>query len=973
MATDPAAANDLAAAYYLRAQLEDRPDYLLEAWERARYASATIPAARFNLALIQEQLGLTELAERTWTDYERRDHTAWGNEARRRAAKLRQDRQNAAFTQWPQNRRELPGALNARDRARVARLVAPFPTSAERYLEDIWLGQWALSGLQEDLASAQLLAEEVSVVEQDTFATDVVATIARASGARRTALRRGHKAYAEARQLESAFQRGKAIAPYRKAFRELSIADSPLRHMAKLGFVINDFFEQNDPQAAESQLRDIERAIGDRYPHLAARVVATRAFLLNEASRQTEALEAYDHALQEFDHFGDVDQVNAMLSARADVWQRLGHRQLAWREAILTNATASHVPELRGQHVRYAVLASAALALKHPLLALDYQNAVVDLVRGLLAETPPESALAINGIQHHLSSALRFRAEIKIAISQLEGAQQDLTDAGAIADQENEPENGKRNDLQLLIREVTGKQRLAAGDNEGAVRWFTQALESVTVGQSPGLRVSLLSLRAQAHRNAGRPVEAEADLRQALSELRAEEDIQLARRKPGELEGMWSPYLDRFPDAYRQLIDLAVQKDDDREAFRIAERAKALDPLDRLRSLPFAPKRFRELTADNNPLALTEIQERLPEDTFLFEYCVLDDKTYVWVIGHKLFELISLRAKAADVDAWQESVKNGIEWSPPGHVEAFVRSLVQPYRGLIAEPMDLVRRHYGSGLPRIVIIPDRAMHGLPFPALSPDPLLNHHFVDDAIVSVDGSATLYVFSLMRDAELPHGTPSALLIGGPRFDHNLQEAAGLGDLGFAELEVDDITPYYSPVRPLKNIQATVPSFLRLAKDYDVLHIAGHAIVNEKLPAESLFLLAPSGNDRGKLDVKTLAQLSLPKTRLVTLASCASAGGAPVGPEGVAPLVRPFITAGVPGIVGSLWRIEDATARDLLVSFHRHYREQGEDAAKALRAAQLEVHKNLVTTWAAYEVIGFASAPEPARATSTKEKPP
>ena len=77
------------------------------------------------------------------------------------------------------------------------------------------------------------------------------------------------------------------------------------------------------------------------------------------------------------------------------------------------------------------------------------------------------------------------------------------------------------------------------------------------------------------------------------------------------------------------------------------------------------------------------------------------------------------------------------------------------------------------------------------------------------------------------------------------------------------------------------------------------------------------------------------------------------------------RDLSVTGVPAVVGSLWDVEDATAKELLVSFHRLYGQKGLDAAAAMQAAQLEMlRRNTkrgdrpVWVWAPFEVIGYAS---------------
>jgi CHAT domain-containing protein len=166
------------------------------------------------------------------------------------------------------------------------------------------------------------------------------------------------------------------------------------------------------------------------------------------------------------------------------------------------------------------------------------------------------------------------------------------------------------------------------------------------------------------------------------------------------------------------------------------------------------------------------------------------------------------------------------------------------------------------------------------------------------------------------------PSALLAGDPAFDPEL--APGLGRLPAAQREVANISEVYAPLaEPLLGSNATVERFLARARDKSIVHFAGHSIVNPREPSRSLLLLAPSATHRGALEARELlTKLDLRRTRLVFLSACSSAGGYPVGPEGVAPLVRPLIAAGVPAVAGSLWDVEDATAGRVSVSFHRRY---------------------------------------------------
>jgi len=295
--------------------------------------------------------------------------------------------------------------------------------------------------------------------------------------------------------------------------------------------------------------------------------------------------------------------------------------------------------------------------------------------------------------------------------------------------------------------------------------------------------------------------------------------------------------------------------------------------------------------------------------------------------------------------------------------------LAQLYQDLLARGLDRVAL---DGKRVLVIIPDGPMHGLPFAALH-NPDTRHYLVEDYVTAIAGSTKLYVVSLRRDAVLQAASqdPSVLLIGDPAFDQTSPFAHDLPRLRYAGYEVKQISRLYGSGSVLiSGEEATKPRFFELAARSAVIHIAAHAIANQADPSYSMVLFAPSPGDSGLLNARELlTELKLDRTRLVVLAACSSAGGLPVGPEGVAPLVRPLIAAGVPAVIGSLWDVKDATAAPLLVSFHRRYG-QGIDAAVALQSAQIELlrdnnHRDFQSplVWGAFQVIGHGSSPFPA----------
>jgi CHAT domain-containing protein len=253
------------------------------------------------------------------------------------------------------------------------------------------------------------------------------------------------------------------------------------------------------------------------------------------------------------------------------------------------------------------------------------------------------------------------------------------------------------------------------------------------------------------------------------------------------------------------------------------------------------------------------------------------------------------------------------------------------------------------------------MWGLPFNALH-GTRDEERLIERGPVSVAGSLSLYLYALARDRQLSRDrSPAVLLIGDPAVD----PGAVAGPLPYARQEVRELArDDYPGAEMLTGDDATVRRFLSGAETATIIHFAGHAGVSSEDPWQSHLLFAPGEkHESGELTAQSLMQQlpRLDRTRLVVLGACSTAGGGSVGPQGLAPLVRPLIAANVPAVVGTLWKVGDASAKDLLVSLHCHYR-HGDDVAVALRQAQLERLRNHepAMKWAAFQVIGYAASP-------------
>jgi len=974
--------NDLAAAYYVRAQRADRPSDFLRALDAAQRAVAKapgLPEPRFNVALSEEALGLSTEALASWDDIVRTDRSRWSAEAREHRNRLQRDRALRAAIQWPLNQQRLSDVSRAGDRRAVAQLIAPFPAAAQRYLENKVLPDWAQARVDRRLEEAgrvldlaHTIATELARSTGDRYLLDVVEGIFQSGRDSRGAstlrdLEQGCLAFGKAREAERAFAFSEAAERYEQAGLSFARAGSPLHASTVLGRAIALQTQKDQLPQALALLDGIETAASKSgYRNLLGRILSTRALIFLRQSRYLESLGQYEAALEAYRRNKDLENAANIRVRKLGVLYTLGQNEPAWREALLAQREAARVVDAQSQNLLLGETATVAVNLGYPQIALLYQSSGVRLLQGELAATPGDQEATIQKLRNNLAIALRSRSSIQFQLGRIELARRDLADAIRLSSRP-ETEEDVRQALLARAQEVAGKGYMSARPPapRQAIAAFTEALNQ-SVNSFRTYRATILVQRAEAYRQIGDTKAAEKDLEEAIAVLRLEEAGTLERRKRGQGEELWTAYFSRFQDAYQLLIRLLATEGRPAEAFEYAERARAFEPLNLVLQMHQEPPTFAKLARNGEPLELGRLQASLPRGTYLLEFTVLADRTFVWVVSRDRFEIFDQRVRREAIAKWADDLQREAVLRDE---DAFEAGLSEPFSALLAGPLKLIQ-----GLPadrdeirRLVFVPDGAIHGLPLAALR-DPTTKRHVIEDFPVAVAASATLYVYSLLRDEALAHPiSPRALLVGDPAFDTTLVPTRGLPRLQRAQREVERIHEFYAGKDDiLKANNATAIRFLDLAGKSTVVHFAGHAIADSQIPFRSLLVLAPSASHSGLLNARDLLnKLRLEQTELVVLSACSSAGGHAVGPEGLTALVRPLLAAGTPAVIGSLWNVGDDRTEELLVSFHRHYR-KGLDAARALREAQLELmnHKSLglrsALAWAPFQVIGHASSP-------------
>lgn len=145
---------------------------------------------------------------------------------------------------------------------------------------------------------------------------------------------------------------------------------------------------------------------------------------------------------------------------------------------------------------------------------------------------------------------------------------------------------------------------------------------------------------------------------------------------------------------------------------------------------------------------------------------------------------------------------------------------------------------------------------------------------------------------------------------------------------------------------------------AKEWDVIHFAGHGVYDAIDPLDSHMILNhPQRSEEDRVTARDLLSVrSLPGRPLVFLSACSSGVVSANGSGNCLGLVGALLRLGVRGIVGTRWPVSDEVARDYAAAFYDALVQgavPGEAAARAQR--ELRRQGKPLDDWCAFIFIG------------------
>ena len=274
-----------------------------------------------------------------------------------------------------------------------------------------------------------------------------------------------------------------------------------------------------------------------------------------------------------------------------------------------------------------------------------------------------------------------------------------------------------------------------------------------------------------------------------------------------------------------------------------------------------------------------------------------------------------------------------------------------------------------EGLPtlesaRLVVIPDGALHALPFdvlqvtPAAAGTPWSQRDLLIDRI-AVSRAPSLRVACLLEERGAHRGLARWSGVAAPGGDDR--------PLPAVQHEVEAIETLLGPAiadpaRILIGPAATPTAVRRVsAVSADVLHLACHATAHDDDPELSAVQLSPPAAGPEEEGMWRAHEIAQHRTghRVVILSACETGVG-PVSAEGVLALSRAFLNAGATSVIASLWPVADDTTAQLMPVLHQQLL-GGASPGAALRATQLAALDARGSAhpsgWAAFCVTGAA----------------
>jgi CHAT domain-containing protein len=350
-----------------------------------------------------------------------------------------------------------------------------------------------------------------------------------------------------------------------------------------------------------------------------------------------------------------------------------------------------------------------------------------------------------------------------------------------------------------------------------------------------------------------------------------------------------------------------------------------------------------------------EIQALLDEKSILIEYVITDSSLHIFRVDEKELswhkEAILANELRKKIENLHQSLSDyqQIGQDQKGNFKSYTSLAHWFYQKLLAPVLK-----EGDGIENLIIVADGELGHLPFESFLVAAAKGnsykdlHYLLKDYTISYNYSATLWKENKETEKSKNNGQMLAMAA---RYDENLdanllrsrpattrQTREVLQPLPAARTEVEALQSFYKGYFAFDSL-ASERVLMREAREYAVIHLAMHGLLDEARPMLSSLALTEDGDSLydNFLQAYEISKMEL-NADLVVLSACETGYGRFETGNGIASLARAFMYAGVPALVVSLWQVNDQSTSIIMQNFYKHLA-SGMTKSAALRQAKLD----------------------------------
>ena len=381
---------------------------------------------------------------------------------------------------------------------------------------------------------------------------------------------------------------------------------------------------------------------------------------------------------------------------------------------------------------------------------------------------------------------------------------------------------------------------------------------------------------------------------------------------------------------------------------------------------------YYNLKYNTSIIDIDSLQNKLNVNDCLIEYVLTSSALFTLFIDKNKYEI--LKQENVNIDSSINYVREFISDPDKGEdykdYELFTSHSSSLYKILIGPFEDFVNNK------NMIIVPDGNMQLIPFDILlteEPEKGARKNYKKlKYLINSHNLSVSYTSTLLFDQSFISDNPGKGILAFAPDYKNINEFPDIGQRNYQA----KLNPLEGNREEVKNLRketgatifidenASKENFINNAGKYAILHFAMHTILDEENPDFS-YLVFANNNDTindSFLSLSEIYNLEL-NAQLAVLSACNTGTGKQIIGEGVLSLARGFFYSGCPGVIMTLWPVDDIAGSDLMNRFYGNLK-NGLSKDEALSKAKIEYIKAADSDkshpyyWSSYLTIGNTS---------------